>query len=193
MTKRKDSKDGAVTTRSLILDAAEAILRDDGYAAVTSRAIAEKANLKSRLVHYYFGTMDDLFLAVIRRIEDRYFAAYLQKMTAGFAVQDLVNGIISSVDSGLMQELSALALRRNDVRDEVARVLDRARQMDIAMMERVSKDLGLEKSGLSPTVLALLMAGAVRVITEESAIGVTRGHDELLVYLKTLAEKSPRS
>jgi AcrR family transcriptional regulator len=191
--KRKDSKDGAGSTRSQILDAAEAILSADGYAAVTSRAIAEKANLKSRLVHYYFGTMDDLFLAVIRRIEDRYFAATLQKMTSGFAAQDLLEGIMSNVDTRVMQELSALALRRDDVRDEVARVLDRARQMDIAMMEKLSKDLRLEKSGLSPTVLALLMAGAIRVLTEETAIGVTRGHDELLAYFQTLAQRAPRS
>ena len=40
---------------------------EEGYAAVTSRRVAERAGLKPQLVHYYFRTMEDLFLAVFRR------------------------------------------------------------------------------------------------------------------------------
>ena len=40
---------------------------DEGYASVTSRHVASEAGLKPQLVHYYFRTMDDLFLALFRR------------------------------------------------------------------------------------------------------------------------------
>ena len=53
--------------RGVLLDAAEQLMLEEGYAAVTSRRVAEKAGLKPQLVHYYFRTMDDLFLAVFRR------------------------------------------------------------------------------------------------------------------------------
>src|ERR1700689_5682540 len=53
--------------RSVLLDAAEQLMIEEGYAAVTSRRVAEKAELKPQLVHYYFRTMDDLFLAAFRR------------------------------------------------------------------------------------------------------------------------------
>ena len=53
--------------RTVLLDAAEQLMRDEGYAAVTSRRVAEKAGLKPQLVHYYFRTMDDLFLELYRR------------------------------------------------------------------------------------------------------------------------------
>ncbi len=53
--------------RGVLLDAAEALMLEEGYAAVTSRRVADKAGLKPQLVHYYFRTMDDLFLAVFRR------------------------------------------------------------------------------------------------------------------------------
>ena len=43
---------------------------DEGYAAVTSRRVAARARLKPQLVHYYFRTMDDLFLEVFRRRAD---------------------------------------------------------------------------------------------------------------------------
>lgn len=191
MTKRKEPRDAAGSTRAAILDAAEAILREDGYAAVTSRAIAEKAELKSRLVHYYFGSMDDLFIAVMRRIEDRYFSVYLHKLAAGDSAREMWGSILSNFDSGVMQELAALALHRKEIQAEVARVLDRARQMDIALMEKAIKEFGIKAEGMTPTVLALLMAGVIRVLTAEAAIGVTRGHKELLAYLQALADGTP--
>ena len=40
---------------------------EEGYAAVTSRRVADAAGLKPQLVHYYFRTMEDLFLEVFRR------------------------------------------------------------------------------------------------------------------------------
>ena len=51
----------------MLLDAAERVMIAEGYAAVTSRRVAAEAGLKPQLVHYYFATMDDLFLAVFRR------------------------------------------------------------------------------------------------------------------------------
>ncbi len=54
-------------SRGLLLDAALRLMVDEGYAAVTSRRVAAEAGLKPQLVHYYFRTMDDLFVAVVRR------------------------------------------------------------------------------------------------------------------------------
>src|SRR5690349_20615746 len=42
------------------------IMLEEGYAASTSRRVAAKAGVKPALVHYYFPSMDDLFLAVLR-------------------------------------------------------------------------------------------------------------------------------
>ena len=53
--------------RGVLLDAAEQLMLEDGYAAVTSRRVAERAGLKPQLVHYYFRTMDELFIEVFRR------------------------------------------------------------------------------------------------------------------------------
>ena len=50
-------------TRGRLLDVTEHIMLDDGYAAVSSRRVAKDAGVTAALVHYYFGTLDDLFLA----------------------------------------------------------------------------------------------------------------------------------
>ena len=54
-------------TRARLLDAAEQLMLREGYAAVSSRRVAAEAGIKPQLVHYYFRTMDDLFLETYRR------------------------------------------------------------------------------------------------------------------------------
>ena len=53
-------------TRKALIQATAQIMLEEGYAAATSRRVAAKAGVKPALVHYYFPSMDDLFLAVLR-------------------------------------------------------------------------------------------------------------------------------
>src|ERR1700751_3427655 len=57
--------------RSTLMDAVEAVMREDGYAALSARSIARRAGLKYQIVFYYFATMDDLLLATYRRRTER--------------------------------------------------------------------------------------------------------------------------
>src|SRR6185437_12895267 len=66
--------------RGVLLDAAEQLMLEDGYAAVSSRRLAERAGLKPQLVHYYFRTMDDLFLEVFRRRAEQGLKAQAQAL-----------------------------------------------------------------------------------------------------------------
>ena len=65
--RRADNAD----TRSVLLDAAEALLLEEGYAAVTSRRVGERAGANSALIHYYFESMDGLFVELFRRGAER--------------------------------------------------------------------------------------------------------------------------
>src|SRR5262249_9512013 len=76
-------------TRAQLVDAAERLLIDEGYAAVTSRRVAAKAGLKPQLVHYYFRTMDDLFLEVLRRRADHDLARFEQAIAADGSLRNL--------------------------------------------------------------------------------------------------------
>ncbi|MET0728112.1 MAG: TetR family transcriptional regulator [Acidimicrobiales bacterium] len=53
--------------RRRILDAAEEIMLKDGYAAISSRSVAAAVGIQAPLVHYYFQSLDDLFVAVLQR------------------------------------------------------------------------------------------------------------------------------
>jgi TetR/AcrR family transcriptional regulator len=67
MSKPRRSGSEKSETGTRLLDVTEQVMLADGYAAVTSRRVAADAGITAALVHYYFSTIDDLFLAVIRR------------------------------------------------------------------------------------------------------------------------------
>src|SRR5579872_2799909 len=58
-----------------MLDAAEHLLYEVGYAGVTTRAVAETAGVNHGLVHYYFGSMDELLTQTLERFVDQLAAA----------------------------------------------------------------------------------------------------------------------
>src|SRR4051794_15027775 len=57
--------------RTKLLDAAERLLIDVGHSAVTTRLVSKEAGLNQGLVHYYYGSMEELFLAVLERFTAR--------------------------------------------------------------------------------------------------------------------------
>ena len=59
-----------------IMDATEKVIRDEGYAAVSSRRVAEVADIQQSLVYYYFKSMDDLLVATFQRRTERGMARY---------------------------------------------------------------------------------------------------------------------
>lgn len=60
---RADRSDAA----EAILDAAEVVFAENGFHGATTRAIAEAAQANAALIHYYFGSKEALFEAVIAR------------------------------------------------------------------------------------------------------------------------------
>lgn len=57
---------GAPETRSAILDAARTSFAEVGFQGTTIRAVAASAGVDPALVHHYFGTKDDLFMAALQ-------------------------------------------------------------------------------------------------------------------------------
>jgi TetR/AcrR family transcriptional regulator len=79
LAKESDAKDDSVKdegapghirlrNRALILAAAEEVFATQGYRGATTAAIAKKAGLPKANVHYYFGTKEALYQAVLQDI-----------------------------------------------------------------------------------------------------------------------------
>ncbi|MEU7971729.1 TetR family transcriptional regulator [Micromonospora sp. NPDC049089] len=65
MTRRTGRRPGNPGTREAILDAARTAFAERGYDAASIRGIAGTAQVDPALVHHYFGSKDQLFLAAM--------------------------------------------------------------------------------------------------------------------------------
>ena len=61
---------GREQTTAAILEAAEELFAEQGFSAVTVRAIAERAGVSHALVHRYLGSKADIYRAVLVSQED---------------------------------------------------------------------------------------------------------------------------
>jgi AcrR family transcriptional regulator len=172
-------------TRTAILDATESIMREEGYAAVSSRKIAEKAKLKSQLVHYHFGTMDELFLALYHRSEDLFFSSMLNVLAAPDPLHKLWDLLVNTEKNTLVLEYTAIATHRKTFRDELIRSADRARSLENSVF---AKAFGTKKSynlKVSPNVLAFIVTSIARAVIMEGGVGITKGHPEILDFIES--------
>jgi AcrR family transcriptional regulator len=185
----KDSK-----TRAQLLDAAERLLLEEGYAAVTSRRLAASAGLKPQLVHYYFRTMDDLFLEVFRRRADENMARFDRAIAEDGSLTNLWRLNADLRGAAFNIELVALGNHRKAIRAEIARYAERFRAAQLDAMRAALARHGISEHELPPVVALLLATGLSQVIALERSLGVTTGHDVTIEFVeRTIAqlESSP--
>lgn len=181
--------------RTLLLDAAEQLMLEEGYAAVTSRRLANRAGLKPQLVHYYFRTMEELFLEVFRRRAEEGLEAQAQALQSD---QPLWAVWRFGTDPGFTQismEFMALANHRKDMRAEIAYYAERFREEQQQAVSAALQRYGVQNKDVPPVVWTVLMTSLSRFLVLEQAIGMSGGHAETVElvesYLRRL-EGEPR-
>jgi AcrR family transcriptional regulator len=153
-------------------------MREEGYAAVTTRRIGAKAGVHPQLVHYYFGGIVDLFLELWRRFTSHYLARQAQAFPSPNPIRTVWEHDVDTHDGSLAAELMALARHRKALRDEIATSVERFRVMQASALSRSMDDHGLTAIFGSPEVLALCMVGLARILVVEGDLGISAGHAE---------------
>src|SRR4051812_8386945 len=150
--------------RGVLLDAAEELLLEEGYAAVTSRRVASEAGLKPQLVHYYFRTMEDLFLAVFRRGAE---AAVVRQERALASSQPLWALWELSNDpegNAFTIEFAALANHRKAIKTELARYGEQFRVRQREAVIEALHDHGIDPDDIQVATVARLMTRIALVL-----------------------------
>ena len=155
---------------------------EEGYAAVTSRRVAEKAGLKSQLVHYYFGTMDDLFVAVYERSEKEFLRRHLEAVSSDNPLRALWDLCVHPKRTRLAQELIALSNRRESMRKITARVLEQTHSINAAFITRYLQEAEVDLDEYPPIVISYIINGLSRSLINEQSMGVSLGHAEVLAF-----------
>jgi AcrR family transcriptional regulator len=115
-------------TEEAFLDAAERLLVSVGHAGISTRVLAQEASANHGLVHYYFGSMENLLARVLERFTERLIA----RQRAMYAAPDVPfaekwRTAMRYLDADreyqkVWFELQALAWNRPVLRERVAQV-----------------------------------------------------------------------
>ena len=185
-----------------LLDAAERLLVEQGYGAVTTRNLAERAGVNHGLVHYYFGSMEEVMVQVLERFTARLIErqramysserSFLEKWRAAWAFQqeDLSSGY-----SKIWLELQAMAWNRPELRARVQQVNEEWRRVLTEAFAPALREYGFGALSLEATVsLVMTMAQGYAL---EKLSGIEEGHAALLSeidsWMKSQARQAKRS
>jgi TetR/AcrR family transcriptional regulator len=166
--------------RSVLLDAAEQLMLEEGYAAVTSRRVAAAAGLKPQLVHYYFRTMDDLFLEVFRRRADQGLATLAEALHANQPIQAMWEHATDPRGTALTMEFAALSNHRKVIKVEIARYGQEFRERQTEGLAQALQRPGSGVANVSPIVLSVLLTSVSVLLGMEDALEMSAGHAETI-------------
>jgi AcrR family transcriptional regulator len=168
-------------TRDVLLDSVEKMMLEEGYASVTYRALAAKAGVTPSLVQYYFPTLDDIFVAAIRRYSERgiiHLTELLERRTDD-PLRAVWEYSWDEATGAMITEFMALGNHRKSIRAEIAAVTENVRKLQLdALVAKFGKNAKLI-GDLSLPALQLLMSGLPKFLNLEAGIGVQSAHAEV--------------
>jgi AcrR family transcriptional regulator len=162
-------------TRFRILDITETVMIEDGYAAVSSRRIAKDAGVTPALVHYYFGTLDDLFLEVLRRRGRQQLERQGRFLSSEQPLRALWSFSSEPAGTVLLMEFMALANHRKSIRKELAAFADQFREAQLEALTGTLDEYGVDREDLPPEAVLVLLAAISRTVVMEETLGMTVG------------------
>jgi AcrR family transcriptional regulator len=178
-------------TRKALLDAAETLLVTKGVADITTRKVADKAGVNQALVHYHFGTIEELLLAVLERVsasvrerskdiystERSFFDGWLQEMQAA---------ITADVDRGwgkIWLENLTLAANRPRIRKQYVKASSTVRKLHEQRVRETLDELGVSPEEFPAKAVVTLLDAITQKLILDRLVGITAGHRELLSML----------
>jgi TetR/AcrR family transcriptional regulator len=185
---------GAADSKSRIhlLDVAEKMLLEEGYAAVTSRKLGAAAEVSAQLVHYYFRTMDELFVEVFRRRAEESLQRVSDSLAEDASLVAVWELTSNPLGARFNLEFAALANHRKAVSSELAEFAERFRQLQHDAVAARLAALGIGADVVPPTVVLLAMTGLAQIMSIERSFGFTTGHDEAAGFVRDLLERLER-
>jgi len=175
-----------VSTEEALLDAAEQLLVDVGYAGITTRRLAETAGVNHGLVHYYFGSNENLLVQALERFTERLVERQRTLYAGDAPFPDKWRTAMSYlVDDDaryekIWLELQALSWNNPDLGERLARVNAEWRAVLTEAFREPHRELGIPMP--LDALVSLVMTFNLGVIVERLG-GVTTGHAALLDWI----------
>ena len=180
--KRRMAPENAAT-RVLLMDAVESLMREQGYAAVSARAVAALTDLKYPTIFYYFETMDDLLLTTYRRRTQSVLERTDAALNSDRPLHALWSAASDPFDAALSLEYMALSNHNELVRAETIAFGERMRRIVAdRLSDRLRRAPG-DSGVFSPFGITLSLTSLGGLLGFESALGISGGHEEIEVIV----------
>jgi AcrR family transcriptional regulator len=190
--------------RTALLDAAERLLIDEGHAGITTRKVAAEAGVNHGLVHYYFGSIEELLVQAMERyterLLDRQRALYAAEIPFMEKWRTAMRFIEEDLEAGypkIWAELHAVAWNRPQVKRRIAQVQLQWREIFGEALAKAKGELDLRRTPFSADAFVALVATFNAGLLLERLVGVDQGHRELLeamdAWLSSLATDGKES
>jgi AcrR family transcriptional regulator len=170
--------------RDIFIDAAETILRSEGYIGISSQNVADKAGLTKQLLYYYFRTMDDLILALVRRVNERRLVRFEDALASSEPLKMLWSLNNDPASATLATELTAIAGHRDAIRTEIIHSAQRFRALQVRAVSELLIKRG--KASHSAAGIVMIATAIARTINSEASLGLTEGHAEALAIVEQM-------
>ena len=166
----------------MLIEAAVEVIRSEGYAALSARRLAEKVGLKRQIVHYYFHTIEELLLSVVRFYGDRGLERFAEVIR-----HDPLRVIweLQADSSATTFAFMAMASHRPVVKAEMRRYMDEFRKLEAEAIAAYFESRGIKPS-LPPATIAILIQSVSQTLAAESSMGASRGHAETRTAMEAM-------
>jgi TetR/AcrR family transcriptional regulator len=174
------------------LDAAERLLVDVGYAGITTRRLAEEAGANHGLVHYYFGSMEQLLVRTLERCTERLIRRqremYAQDLPFIEKWRQAMRYLLEEdlPYEKVWLELHALAWNHPELRERVDRVDAEWRAVLMEAFEQARDEHEIEMP--LDALVSLVMTFNLGIMVERLS-GIESGHRELLQWIDDWLER----
>nr|MDT0663578.1 TetR/AcrR family transcriptional regulator [Micromonospora sp. DSM 115978] len=174
----------APETRARIIDATIQLLAREGYGNITTRRIGEVAGVKYQLVHYYFASMEDLFIEAFRRGAEENLARLAEVAKGEASLRRFWKIHSDAGATKLMIEFVALAQRHPALRLEIAAYARRFRTAQLDFARAALDRESIASDHIPPMVVLLLTTGLAQLEANDRLLGFTDGHDETRTWIE---------
>jgi AcrR family transcriptional regulator len=161
----------------------------DGYAAVTSRRLETETGLK---VHYHFGSIDDLFIAAVRRRGEVNLALMAEALSSAEPLRAWWRLASDRRGSRLLVEITAAANHRPALQVEVAAFARETRRLQIEALDHLLDEYGIDRDAYPPSLVAPTIQGLAFAMAYDQAAGFDTAQDEASLAMDQLLDRLER-
>jgi AcrR family transcriptional regulator len=147
----------------------------DGYAAVTSRRLEAETGLK---VHYHFGSIDELFIAVVRRRGEVNLTLMADALASAEPLRAWWRLASDRRGSRLLVEITAAANHRAAIQVEVASIAKETRRLQLEALDQLLEEYGLDPELYPPSLVAPAVQGLAFAMAYDQAAGFDTAQEE---------------